>query len=630
LHNLVPEGTAQLFLPATMAQNQLGLNNMALQFFLNQKRVESIREWTPLGAYEIIYGKYDVKKMRVGLRERVGDDWKAINYIPLPHGVFAQLPVFTVLNYGLSLRSILLPGGQTDVALGQDGIYCIDSRVSQLGRNALVESGAYFLTFKRHADHVDVDITTEAPKEDIYWMFPDAELAYMWYAYFCSTTGQTLIQEISMLVQTDESFGYMLSSVRRRVLDVNDEAQLITSVQAADEVIAGEFADQFPVDPIQGGAGTSVNMNMNEVLANRACEILGHPKGSYDIVSPNNHCNMAQSTNDAFPTAIKVCAILKSKPLLEALQRLVDELEKKADEYSEILKMGRTHLQDAVPITLGQEMGAYASGIRRGIKRIKSAVEGAHVINMGATAVGTGLNAEPNYIHDVAYELSEVVGEPFYTAENLIDATNNTDVFADISSGLKVTALVLIKMANDFRLMASGPRCGIGELKLPARQPGSSIMPGKVNPVIAEVLNQVCYQVIGNDLTITLAVENGQFELNVMEPVLAYNLFNNLCYLKNGVNTFVDKLLIDLEVDREQCEYWLNRSVGIVTALLPHLGYETASALAKEAYETGRAIRDIILDQGLLTEDEINHILSPKEMTRPGIAAADLLKHKGN
>ena len=375
-------------------------------------------------------------------------------------------------------------------------------------------------------------------------------------------------------------------------------------VQAADEVIAGQFADQFPVDPIQGGAGTSVNMNMNEVLANRACEILGHPKGSYDIVSPNNHCNMAQSTNDAFPTAIKVCAILKSKPLLAALQRLVDELEKKADEYSEILKMGRTHLQDAVPITLGQEMGA--------------------------TAVGTGINAEPNYIQDVAYELSEVVGEPFYTAENLIDATNNTDVFADISSGLKVTALVLIKMANDFRLMASGPRCGIGELKLPARQPGSSIMPGKVNPVIAEVLNQVCYQVIGNDLTITLAVENGQFELNVMEPVLAYNLFNNLCYLKNGVNTFVDKLLVDLEVDREQCEYWLNRSVGIVTALLPHLGYETASALAKEAYTSGRAIRDIILDQGLLTEDEINHILSPKEMTRPGIAGAKLLKNKGN
>ena len=210
-------------------------NNIALQFFLNQKRVETIREWTPIGAYEIVYGKYDVKKMRVGLRERVGDEWKTINYIPLPHGVFAQLPVFTVLNYGLSLRSILLPGSQTDVALGQDGIYCIDSRVSELGRTALIESGAYFLIFKRHTDHIDVDITTEAPVDDMYWMFPDAELAYMWYAYFCSTTGQTLIQEISILVQTDESFGYMLSSVRRRVLDVKDEAQLIESVQAADE-----------------------------------------------------------------------------------------------------------------------------------------------------------------------------------------------------------------------------------------------------------------------------------------------------------------------------------------------------------------------------------------------------------
>ena len=371
-------------------------------------------------------------------------------------------------------------------------------------------------------------------------------------------------------------------------------------------------------------------MNMNEVLANRGLEILGKPKGSYDIISPNNHCNMAQSTNDSFPTAIKVCAILKSKPLLAALQRLVDELERKAEEYKEILKMGRTHLQDAVPITLGQEMGAYASGVRRGIRRIQSAIAEAHIVNMGATAVGTGLNAEPSYIKDVVDELSAVVGEEFHTADNLIDATNNTDIFADISGGLKVTALVLIKMANDFRLMASGPRCGIGELKLPPRQPGSSIMPGKVNPVIAEVLNQVCYQVVADDLAVTLGVENGQFELNVMEPVIAYNLFNSMCYLKNGVNTFVDKLLIDLQVDREQCQHWLDRSVGIVTALLPHVGYENASMLAKEAYSTGRAIKEIILEKGLLSEADMNHILSPAEMTKPGIAGADILKTHGN
>ena len=401
-------------------------------------------------------------------------------------------------------------------------------------------------------------------------------------------------------------------------------------VRATDEIIAGGFVDQFPVDPIQGGAGTSFNMNMNEVLANRGLEILGKPKGSYDIISPNNHCNMAQSTNDSFPTAIKVCAILKSKPLLAALQRLVDELERKAEEYKEILKMGRTHLQAAVPITLGQEMGAYASGVRRGIRRIQSAIAQAHIVNMGATAVGTGLNAEPSYIKDVVDELSAVVGEEFHTADNLIDATNNTDIFADISGGLKVTALVLIKMANDFRLMASGPRCGIGELKLPPRQPGSSIMPGKVNPVIAEVLNQVCYQVVADDLAVTLGVENGQFELNVMEPVIAYNLFNSMCYLKNGVNTFVDKLLIDLQVDREQCQHWLDRSVGIVTALLPHVGYENASMLAKEAYSTGRAIKEIILEKGLLSEADMNHILSPAEMTKPGIAGADILKTHGN
>lgn len=399
-------------------------------------------------------------------------------------------------------------------------------------------------------------------------------------------------------------------------------------VEAADEVIAGKFVDQFPVDPIQGGAGTSCNMNMNEVLANRALELLGYPKGSYDIISPNNHINMAQSTNDIFPTSIKVCAILKGRPLLKALEGLVAELEAHAEAYKDVLKMGRTHLQDAVPITLGQEMGAYASGIRRGIRRIQLALEEAHTVNMGATAVGTGLNAEPSYIKDVVEELSRVVGVRFETADNLIDATNNTDVFADISSAIKVTCLVLIKMANDFRLMASGPRCGLHELKLPARQPGSSIMPGKVNPVIAEVLNQTCYQCIGNDMTITLAVENGQFELNVMEPVLAFNLFNSMHFLTNAVNTFVNLLMKDLEADKEQCQYWLDRSVGIVTALLPHIGYEQCSALAKEAYTTGRGIKDIILEKNLLNKADLEHILSPAEMTHPGIAGADLLQAK--
>ena len=389
--------------------------------------------------------------------------------------------------------------------------------------------------------------------------------------------------------------------------------------QAAEEIIGGRFLDQFPVDPIQGGAGTSFNMNMNEVLCNRALEITGQAKGRYDIISPNNHGNMAQSTNDTFPTAIKVCLRQKGKKLLAALDYLATELENKSEEYKDILKMARTHLQDAVPITLGQEMGSYASSVRRGMRRISHALDEIRYINMGGTAVGTGLNAEPAYLAVIADKLSEVTGEQWEEASNLIDATNNTDGFADVSAAMKNTALVLIKMANDFRLMASGPRDGFYELKLPMRQPGSSIMPGKVNPVIAEVLNQTCYQVVGNDLAVSLAVENGQFELNVMEPVMAFNMFNSMKFLTNAVNGFVDKLLKDLEPNRQQCQHWLDRSVGVVTALLPHIGYEQSAQLAKEAYSSGRPIREIILEKGIMSEERLNEVMSPMAMTSPGI-----------
>lgn len=391
-------------------------------------------------------------------------------------------------------------------------------------------------------------------------------------------------------------------------------------IQAADEIIAGKFLDQFPVDPIQGGAGTSVNMNVNEVLCNRALEIIGKPKGSYDIISPNNHANMAQSTNDTFPTSIKVCLSHKGKKLTASLGRLADELDKKGEEFKDILKMGRTHLQDAVPITLGQEMHSYASAVRRGIDRINHAIDGIHVVNMGGTAVGTGLNAEPAYITKVAETLSEVTGEKYVTADNIIDATNNTDGFSDVSSAMKTTALVLIKMANDFRLMASGPRCGLNELKLPMRQPGSSIMPGKVNPVIAEVLDQACYQVVANDLAVSLGVENGQFELNVMEPVISFNMFNSMTYMTNAVDTFVEKLLLDLQPNKEQCQEWLDKSVGVVTAMLPHIGYENSAMIAKEAYNTGKPVRQVILEKGLISKEKMEKILSPKEMTTPGIA----------
>lgn len=397
-------------------------------------------------------------------------------------------------------------------------------------------------------------------------------------------------------------------------------------VAAADEIIRGKLHDQFPVDPIQGGAGTSFNMNMNEVLSNRALEIIGDKKGNYDRISPNNHANMAQSTNDAFPTAIKVCTVRKGRVIMAALRGLADALDEKAVEFKDVLKMGRTHLQDAIPITLGQEFAAYASAVRRGAGRVENVLHRLYSVNMGATAIGTGLNAEPEYITEVAKQLARITDEPFVTADNLIDATNNTDAFADVSGALKVTALVLIKIANDFRMMASGPRCGLHEIDLPARQPGSSIMPGKVNPVIPEVLNQTCYQVIGNDLAVTMGVENGQFELNVMEPVMAFNIFNSIAYLTNAVNTFTNLCVKGIKANTEQCEEWLDKSVGIITALLPHIGYENSSMLAKEAYKTGRPVRQIILEKGLLTKEAMEIILSPEEMTQPGIAGKSLLK----
>lgn len=391
-------------------------------------------------------------------------------------------------------------------------------------------------------------------------------------------------------------------------------------VTAADEIIEGKMADQFPLDPIQGGAGTSINMNMNEVLSNRALEILGYPLGRYDIISPNNHANMAQSTNDAFPTSIKVCILRKAAILNEALIRMAEEFERKGEEFKDVIKMGRTHLQDAVPITLGQEMISYGSIVRRCIWRITRSLGSLQNINMGGTAVGTGLNAEVEYIKKFPGILSDLVGFQFESAPNLIDTTNSTDCFAEVSAALKVSALSLIKIANDMRLMASGPRCGFNEIKLPARQPGSSIMPGKVNPVIAEVMDQTCYHVIGNDLAITLAVENGQLELNVMEPVLAFNLFNSFRYLTNAIDTFTTKLLKDLEANKEQCQKWVDNSVGIITALLPHLGYDKCSAIAKEAYNEGTPIKEILMREKLFTKERMDEILSPIEMTTPGIA----------
>ena len=397
---------------------------------------------------------------------------------------------------------------------------------------------------------------------------------------------------------------------------------------AADEVIAGKFHDQFLVDPIQGGAGTSINMNTNEVLANRALEILGAPKGTYKVISPNSHVNMAQSTNDAFPTGVHIATLDLLKEMLGELRNLRDAFAAKEKEYEGIIKMGRTHLQDAVPIRLGQEFGAYRRALDRDIKRITGI--GLHLfeVNMGATAVGTGLNADPAYIEKVVLYLGAISKWPIKSAEHLVDATQNTDGYTEVSAMLKVCMMSLSKIANDLRMMTSGPRCGFGELQLPARQPGSSIMPGKVNPVMAEVVNQVAFQVIGNDNTICLASEAGQFELNVMEPVLVFNLLQSISIMKNVFVVFRKHCIEGIVANADRMKAYVDNSTGVITAINPHVGYETAARLAREANLTGKSVRELILRDKVLTPEQLDRILDPFEMTSPGIAGSQKKQDK--
>lgn len=399
-------------------------------------------------------------------------------------------------------------------------------------------------------------------------------------------------------------------------------------VKASEEIIEGHWHEQFIVDPIQGGAGTSLNMNANEVIANRALELMGHEKGDYRHLSPNSHVNMAQSTNDAFPTAIHIATLSLLEQLLVTMRRMHDVFEVKALEFDPVIKMGRTHLQDAVPIRLGQEFEAYRRVLERDIKRIEHTRHHLYEVNMGATAVGTGLNADPRYIELVVEHLAEISGLPLVTADHLVDATQNTDAYTEVSAALKVCMMNMSKIANDLRLMASGPRTGFNEISLPARQPGSSIMPGKVNPVMAEVINQVAFQVIGNDHTICLASQAGQLELNVMEPVLVFNLIQSISIMNNSFQVFTDYCLAGIEANKEKLARDVEHSVGIITAVNPHLGYEVVSRIAREAILTGESVRELCIKYNVLTEEELNLILDPYEMTHPGIAGSVLLQRE--
>ncbi|MFH8386068.1 aspartate ammonia-lyase [Kitasatospora sp. NPDC018058] len=400
----------------------------------------------------------------------------------------------------------------------------------------------------------------------------------------------------------------------------NRKAEAIA--QACEEIRGGRFHDQFVVDVIQGGAGTSTNMNANEVVANRALEILGHAKGEYRFLHPLEDVNSGQSTNDVYPTAVKVALHFAARELLDTMAELRDAFAAKAEEFADVLKMGRTQLQDAVPMTLGQEFAAFAVMLEEDRGRLAEACELIREINLGGTAIGTGLNAHPAYAATACAHLGAITGIPVVVAGDLVEATQDAGAFVQLSGVLKRIAVKLSKTCNDLRLLSSGPRTGLGEINLPAVQAGSSIMPGKVNPVIPEVVNQIAFEVIGNDLTVTFAAEAGQLQLNAFEPVIAHSLLKSLTHLRAGCRTLAERCVAGITANRDHLAHLVGHSIGLVTALNPHIGYENATAIAQEALTTGASVHDLVLRRGLLTETELGEILHPDNLARPHARAA--------
>ena len=407
------------------------------------------------------------------------------------------------------------------------------------------------------------------------------------------------------------------AAVANHSLGLLTDEQFRAIEQACQEILAGKHWEQFPVDMIQGGAGTTTNMNANEVIANRALQIMGHQPGEYQYCSPNDHVNCSQSTNDAYPTAIHLGLYATHQAYMQHFDQLIDAFQAKADEFARVLKMGRTQLEDAVPMTLGQTFGAFASILRDEKKHLEAAAEEFLTVNMGATAIGTGICSEPEYAERCIEALRKITGWNIRLADDLVAATSDTSCMVGYSSVLKRIATKLNKICNDLRLLGSGPKCGLHELDLPARQPGSSIMPGKVNPVIPEVMNQICYKVIGNDLCITMSNEAAQMELNAMEPVMAQCCFESAEIMMNGFDVLRKYCIDGIRADEERCRNYIRGSIGIVTALNPVIGYKNSTKIAKEALATGRPVYDLVLEHGILTKEELDTILAPENMIRP-------------
>ena len=407
------------------------------------------------------------------------------------------------------------------------------------------------------------------------------------------------------------------AAMANRDLGLLDPAIADAIIRACEELRAGKLEEQFVVDMVQGGAGTSTNMNANEVIANRALEIMGHARGEYQYCSPNDHVNCSQSTNDAYPSAIHLGLYATHLELRKHLMELIASFARKGEEFAHVLKMGRTQLQDAVPMTLGQTFHGFASVLQGEVENLDHAASEFLSINMGATAIGTGICAEPGYAERCTAAIREITGWDVKQAEDLVGATSDTVCMVGYSSAMKRIASKMNKICNDLRLLSSGPRCGLNEINLPPRQPGSSIMPGKVNPVIPEVVNQVAFRVIGNDLTVTIASEAGQLELNVMEPIIVHCLFESIEMLINAMNTLREKCIAGITANEEVCRRMVFNSIGLVTALNPYLGYETSSMLAKEALKTGKGIYDLVLEHKLMSEEELHKVLQPENMVHP-------------
>lgn len=447
-------------------------------------------------------------------------------------------------------------------------------------------------------------------------------------AYYAAQTQRAVMNFPITGLKPYPAFIWSMAIIKRAAAEVHKDLGLMDAkiadaiMQAADEVLAGQHNEHFVVDPFQAGAGTSHNMNTNEVIANRANEILGYKlDDAKKPVNPNDHVNMAQSTNDTIPTAIRLGVLWRFDELLNTLRFCVDEINKKAKEWDGIVKSGRTHLQDAVPVRLGQEVGAWAKALERDIEKLKFAAEGLRRLGIGGTAAGTGLNAHPEYHKRMVKKLTQLTGIALYESDDLFESMQSMQDAVFFSSALRTTAQDLTRIANDIRLLSSGPTTGLAEITCPTVQPGSSIMPGKVNPVLAEMLNQAMFHVMGNDLTVMLCGQAGQLELNVMMPMIAHNLNEMMIVMIGAVRAFTERCISGLVANREQAEGWLARNPILVTALNPIIGYNNGAAVAKKSLAEGKSVRQVVLEMGLMTEDELDKALDPAQMTEGGITA---------